>query len=179
MLLICALYWKEFFMPTTADRIEKKTVLRAPHLKVWQAISDPTQFGNWFGIRFDGPFIPGQRVTGKIVPTSVDPEIAKQQMPYKGHPIELWIDRVEPMQLFSFRWHPFANDPKAAYSNEPTTLIEFLLDEVHEGTQLTIRESGFDRIPEGRRAEAYESNEGGWTAQLKLIEKYLTAYPKE
>ena len=165
-------------MHTTTDRIEKVTTLRAPRLRVWHAITDPSQFGNWFGISFDGPFIPGRRVTGKIVPTSVDQEIAKQQAPYKDHPVELWIERIEPMRLFSFRWHPFANDPKADYSNEATTLIEFLLDEVPEGTRLTIRESGFDRIPEDRRTEAYESNEGGWTAQLKLIEKYLAVHAK-
>ena len=160
-------------MQTTMDRIEKKTVLRAPSQRVWHAISDPKQFGSWFGIRFDGPFAPGAKVTGKIVPTTADPEIAKQQADYVGLPVELTIDRIEPMRLFSFRWHPFAIDTKVDYSKEPTTLVEFLLDEVPDGTQLTVRESGFDGIPAERRAEAFEANAGGWAAQLKLIEKHL------
>src|SRR5262245_24234161 len=125
-------------MQTTADRIEKQTILRAPRERVWRAISDPSQFGSWFGMHFDGPFTPGKRISGTIVPTSADQEIAKLQAPYEGFPVELWIERIEPMRLFSFRWHPFAIDPKADYSNEPTTLNEFLLDEDPEGTKLTI-----------------------------------------
>ena len=165
-------------MQTTADRIEKKATLRAPLERVWRAVSNAQEFGSWFGIRFEGPFVPGKRVTGKIVPTTVDAEIAKLQAPHAGLPADVWIERIEPPRLLSFRWHPYAIDQEVDYSNEPTTLIEFLLGEVPAGTELTIRESGFDRLPVDRRAEAYESNEGGWAAQLKLIEKYLAAHPK-
>jgi hypothetical protein len=83
------------------------------------------------------------------------------------------VDRIEPMRLFSFRWHPGAVDPDVDLSREPTTLVVFELEERQDGTLLTITESGFDSIPIARRAEAFEGNEQGWAAQLTLIEKYL------
>jgi len=158
---------------STTDRIEKKVLLRAPRERVWRAISDAVQFGTWFGVEFDGPFVAGQRITGKMRPTVVDPEVAKMQEPYAGMAFDYTIDRIEPMQLFSFRWHPFAIDPKVDYSNEPATLVVFELDEVPGGTQLTITETGFDRIPLERRAKAFAANEGGWQKQTELIKKYL------
>ncbi len=155
------------------DRIEKKVLLRAPGQRVWQAISDARQFGSWFGVSFDGAFAAGARLTGKITPTTVDAEIAKAQQPYVGMAFEVVVDRIEPMRLFSFRWHPYAVDPGTDYSQEPMTLVVFALEEVPGGTLLTITESGFDKIPLVRRAEAFKSNEQGWAAQAMLIEKYL------
>ena len=110
---------------------------------------------------------------GRIVPTKADPEVAKTQEPYAGALFELTVERIEPMRLFSFRWHPFAVDPKVDYSAEPTTLVTFELESVAGGTQLTITESGFDRIPAGRRGKAFEMNDQGWTHQIRLVEKYL------
>lgn len=155
------------------DRIEKRMIVRAPRERVWRAISEAKQFGSWFGVEFDGEFAAGTRLTGKIAPTKVDPEVAKLQQPYVGFPFEFHIERIEPVSLFSFRWHPSAVDRSVDYSAEPMTLVEFRLEEVAQGTLLTITESGFDRIPLERRAKAFTSNEGGWTHQLKLIEKYL------
>lgn len=155
------------------DRIEKKVLLRASRQKVWSAISDAQQFGSWFGMRFDGAFVAGARLTGKITPTSVDAEVAKAQAPYEGKTFEFVVDRIEPQHLFSFRWHPYAVDPNIDYSREPMTLVVFALEEVSGGRLLTITESGFDQIPLARRAEAFQANEGGWAAQAMLIEKFL------
>ena len=160
-------------MSSATDRIEKKVVLRAPRERVWHAISDSKEFGTWFGVRFDGPFAADKRMIGKIVPTAVDPEVAKLQEPHKGMAFEFAIDRVEPQELFSFRWHPSAVDSSVDYTKEPSTLVVFELQEVAGGTMLTVTESGFDRIPIERRAKAFAANEGGWTHQMKLIEKYL------
>jgi len=160
-------------MSPTPDRIEKRMILRAPRERVWRAISEAKQFGSWFGVKFAGEFAAGTRLTGQIAPTTVDPEVAKLQQPYAGFPFEFHIERIEPMSLFSFRWHPSAGDRNVDYSAEPMTLVEFRLEEVAQGTLLTITESGFDRIPLERRAKAFTSNEGGWTHQLRLIEKYL------
>jgi uncharacterized protein YndB with AHSA1/START domain len=160
-------------MTTPADRIEKRILLRAPLDRVWRAISDAKQFGNWFGVEFDNDFVAGARMIGKCVPTKVDPEAARAQEAYAGTAFEVHIDRVEPMRLFSYRWHPFALDPDVEYSNEPMTLVSFELEEVRDGTMLTITESGFDGIPLGRRADAFEANEEGWIAQTLLIEKYV------
>jgi uncharacterized protein YndB with AHSA1/START domain len=157
----------------TTDRIEKTVLLRAPHERVWRAITDAKQFGTWFGVELDGPFTAGQRVTGRIVPTQVDAAVAKEQEPFAGLPVEWTVDRIEPMRVFSFRWHPFAIDPKVDYSHEPTTLVMFELEEVAGGTRLTITESGFDQIPLERRAKAFAANEGGWAAQAELVALYL------
>ena len=158
---------------SNTDRIEKKVLLRAPRERVWRAISDAKQFGTWFGVEFDGPFVAGQRITGKMTPTKVDPEVARMQEPYAGMAFDYTVDQIEPMRLFSFRWHPFAIDPKVDYSKEPATLVVFELEEVTGGTQLTITESGFDRIPLERRAKAFAANEGGWQKQIELIARYL------
>jgi uncharacterized protein YndB with AHSA1/START domain len=160
-------------MATDTDRIVKKVMLRAPHHRVWSAISDASQFGSWFGVRFDGPFVAATNVTGRIVPTTVDAEVARSQEAYAGTAFEISIDRVEPTRLFSFRWHPYAVERGVDYSKEPTTLVVFELEEVSGGTMLTLTESGFDRIPIERRAKAFASNQQGWTAQMQLIEKYL------
>ncbi|MEO6369390.1 MAG: SRPBCC family protein [Steroidobacteraceae bacterium] len=155
------------------DRIEKSILLRATRERVWRAITDANEFGTWFGVAFDGPFKAGTRLTGKIVPTKVDPEIARLQEPHSGKPFEFTVDAIEPMQRISFRWHPYAVEPGVDYSAEPTTLIVFELQDAEDGILLTISESGFDRIPLARRAEAFKANDGGWAMQTTLLEKYL------
>jgi uncharacterized protein YndB with AHSA1/START domain len=162
-------------MSSSTDRIEKKILLRASQERVWRAVSDAKEFGSWFGVAFDGPFVAGARLAGRIVPTKVDAEVAKSQEPYSGASFECIVEQIEPMRFFSFRWHPFAVDPGVDYSREPTTLVAFELQEVAGGTELTITESGFDRIPLERRAKAFAANDEGWSAQARLIEKYLAA----
>ena len=156
--------------PSSTDRIQKKVHLRAPRNRVWKAISDSKQFGSWFGMKVEGPFTANTTVKATIVPTTVDPEVAKEQKAFEGMPFELYIERVEPERLFTFRWHPGAMQPKP---EDPTTLVCFELEDAADGILLTVTESGFDRIPLARRAKAFAENEGGWAAQMKLIEKYL------
>lgn len=143
------------------DRIEKKVVLKAPQSRVWRALTDSGEFGKWFGMTVEGSFQVGKTVGGNIT--------------YKGTPVrvEFTPEKIEPETRFSYRWHPFALDPKVDYSKEPTTLVEFRLAEAAEGTVLTVVESGFDRIPQLRRDEAFRMNEGGWTGQLKNIQRYV------
>jgi uncharacterized protein YndB with AHSA1/START domain len=160
-------------MNSDTDRIEKSVLLRAPRERVWRAISDAGEFGKWFGVQFDGSFVTNARVTGRRVGTVVDPEIAKRQRTNPSKTLEFFVDRIEPMERFSFRWHPYAVDPSIDYSKEPTTLVVFELQDAPEGTRLTVTESGFDRIPLGRRAEAFARNTEGWTIQTTLVEKYL------
>jgi uncharacterized protein YndB with AHSA1/START domain len=159
------------------DRIEKHIILRAPLKRVWQAIADSSEFGSWFGMRFDGPFAPGARMRAVIVPTSVNDDVAKGQKKYEGTAFEIVIDRIEPERLFSFRWHPGAVDPGIDYAVEPTTLVVFSLEPVPQGVMLTVTESGFDQIPLARRAKAFSLNEQGWSIQMTLIEAYLVKVP--
>jgi uncharacterized protein YndB with AHSA1/START domain len=153
------------------DRIEKTVVLRAPLERVWRAIGDSQQFGQWFGARFEGPFVAGQPLKGKIVPTSMDAEIAQLQKPHEGTPFEVVVVRVDPPHHLSFKWHPYAKDVNTAH--EPMTLVAFDLEPHADGVLLTITESGFDGIPLDRRAAAFKANEGGWTMQARLIERYV------
>jgi uncharacterized protein YndB with AHSA1/START domain len=154
------------------DRIEKKILLRAPRSRVWRALADSGEFGHWFGVKFDAPFTPGGAMRGVMIGTKVDPEVAAAQQPYQGDPFEITIERIEPERLFSFRWHPSTKRGED-YSNEPTTLIEFILEEVSGGVMLTVTESGFDRIPLARRAQAFTGNEQGWGMMIKVIETYV------
>jgi uncharacterized protein YndB with AHSA1/START domain len=153
------------------DRIKKEILLRAPVDRVWRAVSESDRFGSWFGVDFDGPFVAGSRLTGRITPTQVNAEIARAQEPYAGKSFDVWVERLEPMRLFSFRWHPGATDVED--SSEPTTLVAFELEEAEGGTRLTITESGFDQIPIEKRAKVFADNEGGWTMQIELIAAYL------
>jgi uncharacterized protein YndB with AHSA1/START domain len=157
----------------STDRIEKTILLRAPLKRVWRALSDSTEFGNWFGMRFNAPFAPGATMTAVIVPTAVNQEAAEMQKPYEGISFEIKIEQMQPERLFSFRWHPGAVEPGIDYASEPTTLVIFTLEKAPDGVQLTVTESGFDQIPLARRAKAFSANEGGWTLVIKLIEEYL------
>ena len=159
------------------DRIEKQILLKAPLKRVWRALSDAKEFGDWFGIKFDAPFVPGAILQGVIVGTKVNAEVAKGQKEYEGLSFEIKIEQMQPERLFSFRWHPGAVEPGYDYSSEPTTLVVFTLEKVPDGVQLTVTETGFDQLPLARRAKAFTANEGGWTIVIKLIEEYLAKNP--
>ncbi len=149
----------------SADRIERKIVLMAPRSRVWRAIADAAEFGSWFGVKLEAPFAPGAQVTGRITSRG-----------YEHVVMSITIERIEPERLFSFRWHPYAIEPGVDYSSEPTTLVEFTLDEAAGGgIELTVVESGFDRVPAARRAEAFRMNDEGWAGQLKNIERHVSS----
>jgi uncharacterized protein YndB with AHSA1/START domain len=147
----------------SSDRIEKQAILKAPVARVWSAISDAKQFGAWFRLALEGEFREGETIRGRITHPG-----------YEHLTAELFVERIDPPRYFSYRWHPYAVDPSVDYSQEPTTLVEFEVAEAPEGTRLTIRESGFDRLPAGRRAEALRMNSGGWDAQLENVDEYVT-----
>lgn len=156
-----------------SDRIRKTILLRATRERVWQAITDSTQFGQWFGVSLQGPFVAGERVRGRIVPTAVDPEVAKMQEPWTGLAFDFLVERIEPMRLFSFRWHPGEDPVQSGAPDDQMTTVTFELADNPGGVLLTITESGFDRIPLERRAKAFADNDGGWEMQTRLIEKFL------
>ncbi len=157
----------------STDRIEKKILLHAPRQRVWRALSDATEFGTWFGMKFDGPFVVGAKMRCSIAPTTVNAEVAKAQKPHEGIPFEITIEQIEPERVFSFRWHPHAIERGVDYSGEPTTLIVFALEEVADGVMLTVTESGFDQIPLARRAKAFTANDQGWSIMVDVLEEYL------
>jgi uncharacterized protein YndB with AHSA1/START domain len=154
-------------MAEQTDRIEKRVTMKAPRARVWRALTTPAEFGSWFGVNIPGPFTPGARITGSIT----HPE-------YSHLTFEITIEKVEPERLFSWRWHPNAIDPKRDYSSEETTLVTFeLQDAPGGGTIVTVLETGFDRLPPARRAEAFRGNDEGWTAQMKNIRAHVDQTP--
>lgn len=155
----------------SSDRIEKEVVLHAPLDRVWRAISDAEEFGQWFGVRFDGPFVAGASVTGVITPTTVDDDVARAQQQHAGKSDTWHIVAIEPQRRLAFRWHPYEVEPGG--SEEPTTLVEFTLAETEQGVLLRIVESGFDKVPAARRASAFEGNSEGWAKQTELVREYL------
>lgn len=159
------------------DEIRKTILLRATRERVWRAITDSSQFGLWFGVEFRSPFTAGQRLQGRIVPTTVDPEVAKLQEPWTGVTFDFVIDRIEPMDRFVFRWHPGGDPMGPDAPDDQMTTVTFQLADAPGGVQLTIVESGFDRIPLERRAKAFTDNEGGWEMQTRLIGKFLAQRP--
>ncbi|HMJ16730.1 MAG TPA: SRPBCC family protein [Polyangiaceae bacterium] len=144
------------------DRIEKQVELRAPRSRVWRALTDAEEFGSWFGVKLQGRFVPGQAIRGKITYPG-----------FENLTLEVVVERIDPETLFSYRWHPYAIDPAVDYSSEPATLVEFRLEEVPQGTRLTVVESGFDKIPAHRREEAFRMNSEGWAEQTRNIERHV------
>jgi uncharacterized protein YndB with AHSA1/START domain len=149
-----------------ADRIEKRIELKAPVSRVWRALTDYREFGEWFRVKLDGPFVEGQVSRGHIT--------------YPGYEHVKWeavVRKIEPERLFSFTWpHPKSFDKanySADYANAPSTLVEFRLESTKNGTLLLLTESGFDQLPGDLRLEAFRRNEGGWTEQMKNIESYV------
>ena len=149
------------------DRIEKRIEINAPVSRVWQALTDHRQFGEWFRMKLDSPFVPGQVSRGNLTSPG-----------YEHVEWEFVVQQIEPERLFSLTWHPHAIDTKIDYSKEPSTLVEFRLEKTANGTLLIVTESGFDQIPVGRRAEAFRMNEAGWEEELKNIERYVTQAPQ-
>jgi uncharacterized protein YndB with AHSA1/START domain len=149
--------------PDTTDRIEKHFEVSARRSRVWRAISSSTEFGTWFRMELDGPFTPGATVFGRLTIPG-----------YEHVTLEIQVEKVEPEGYFSYRWHPYAMDPAIDYTAEPTTLVEFRLEETAGGTAITITESGFDQLPASRRAEAFRMNEAGWAGQSKKLTSHVS-----
>jgi uncharacterized protein YndB with AHSA1/START domain len=148
------------------NKIEKKIELNAPIARVWRALTDYHEFGEWFRVALESPFVVGQASRGHIT--------------WPGYEHLVWeaiVQKMEPERLFSFTWHPYAVDPAVDYSSEPPTLVEFRLEKTATGTQLTVTESGFENVPAHRRAEAFRMNDGGWTQQMKNIGAHVAQKP--
>jgi uncharacterized protein YndB with AHSA1/START domain len=144
------------------NSIEKRIELKAPVARVWRALTDYREFGEWFRVKLDGPFVAGEKSHGFIT--------------WPGYEHIEWnavVQEIEPERLFSFTWHPYGIDPKVDYTKETPTLVEFRLEKTATGTLLVVTESGFDKVPSDRRAEAFRMNDKGWAQQIKNIEAHV------
>lgn len=148
------------------ERIAKQVELDAPPSRVWRALTDHREFGEWFRVKLDGPFVAGAVSRGRITYPG-----------YEHLPWQARVQQIEPEHLFSFNWPPYAVDPERDYANEPETLVEFRLEKTAHGSLLRVTESGFDALPGDRRDEAFRMNDGGWDEQMKNIKAYLAARP--
>jgi uncharacterized protein YndB with AHSA1/START domain len=149
-----------------SDRIEKEIELKAPISRVWRALTDYREFGEWFRVKLEGPFVVGQVSGGQLTHPG-----------YEHLRMEVVVQKIEPERYFSYTWHPYAIDPKVDYSQETPTLVEFRLEKSATGTLLKVTESGFDKIPSARRLEAFRMNDNGWAQQLQNIESHVAERP--
>jgi uncharacterized protein YndB with AHSA1/START domain len=149
-----------------SDRIEKQIELKAPVSRVWRALTDYQEFGEWFRVKLEGPFVAGQVAEGFITWPG-----------YEHLRMEIVVQKIGPERYFSYTWHPYALDPKVDYSKETPTLVEFTLEKTAKGALLKVTESGFDKIPSARRLEAFRMNDNGWAQQLENIESYVAERP--
>ncbi len=149
-----------------SDHVEKHIELNAPLSKVWRALTDHREFGEWFGVKLNDPFVLGKTTRGQITHPG-----------YEHLKWEVVVKKMEPEHLFSFTWHPYAVDSKIDYSKEESTLVEFKLEKTLKGTLLTVIESGFEKVPANRRVEAFRMNERGWAVQMENIEKHVATNP--
>jgi uncharacterized protein YndB with AHSA1/START domain len=149
-----------------SDRVEKSIELKAPVARVWRALTDYREFGVWFRVKLEAPFVPGQISRGQITWPG-----------YEHHTMQVVVQKIEPERLFSFTWHPYGLDKSRDYSQETPTLVEFTLEKTANGTLLRVVESGFDKIPADRRAEAFRMNDNGWAQQMENIAKHVAQTP--
>ncbi len=151
-------------MSPTTDRIEKQVFIKAARTRVWRALTDQTEFGQWFRVKLADAFSPGARITGQVLYAG-----------YEHLPFTITVEQLVPERLFSWRWIPNAIEAGKDYSREPTTLVVFELEEAPGGTLLKVTESGFDRVPPERRETAYRGNENGWRLQMQNIERHVAS----
>jgi uncharacterized protein YndB with AHSA1/START domain len=144
------------------DRIEKQIELKAAPARVWRALTDYKEFGEWFGVKLEKPFAPGATTTGNLTVPG-----------YEHLRMEVMVQEMEPERFFSYKWHPYAVEPEVDYSQEEPTLVEFRLEKSERGTSLTVTESGFSKVPAHRREEAFRMNDHGWAQQMKDIQEYV------
>jgi uncharacterized protein YndB with AHSA1/START domain len=158
-------------------------VLNASPARVWRALTDAREFGQWFGVELEGTFVEGERIAATFAHEIDEVALAEYQRKLGLKPSKIkqpegrltfcTVERVEPERYFSFRWSPYGIDAEADPQNEPQTLVEFRLEPAAEGTLLTIVESGFDRVPAHRRERAFRMNEGGWSAQAQNVKRHV------
>lgn len=147
----------------STDRFEQVVHLKAPRSRVWQAISRANELATWFRLKdVRGELGPGATVRATI-----------GEPGYEHLSFVAAIVRFEPERVLAWRWHPGAPPHDGAYDHEPTTLVEFQLEDEGTGTRLTIRESGFDALPPARRDPALRGNREGWAIQAQRIARHV------
>ena len=145
------------------DTIERSINLNAPIDKVWRALTDYKEFGSWFLVKLENPFETDQITSGVL------------EFPgYEGMPFWVKTLTMDAPHYFSFRW-PYDEEISPDHADDPekTTLVEFRLEQSSPGTKLTVKESGFNRLPEDRRLTIFRQNEGGWKVQVGHIKDYV------
>ncbi len=153
-------------MSSSTDRIEKQVFIQAPRRRVWRALTDPTEFGQWFRVKLANGFSPGARTSGQVLHEG-----------YEHLKFNVTVEQLEPQSLFSWRWNPNAIEAARDYSREATTLVVFELHDAPGGTLLKVIESGFDKLPAERRDQAFRGNENGWSIQMQNIARHVSSTP--
>jgi uncharacterized protein YndB with AHSA1/START domain len=148
---------------TMQDVIEREFVTKASKDRVFNAITDPEQIVSWFPDAIEGDLKKGERVVFE----------------FKGHgKSQVYIVAVDPTDYFAYRWVPGSNTDPAGVGKDildrPNTLVDFRLEEIPEGTKVSLRESGFASLPAETMEKALGENTQGWGFMLGRLEKLLS-----
>ncbi len=145
------------------DKIEKTIDLKAPVERVWRALTDHKEFGEWFRVALERPFVVGETTAGNIT--------------YEGHEhmrLEARVKTMDRNKLFAYSWCPVADQDGNGLLGGPETLVEFKLEAIESGTRLTIVESGFSVLTDDeQRAQAFRQNSEGWEIQTQNIAAHV------
>lgn len=129
------------------DTIERQMTFRVPRETVWAAITEPEQIARWFGTGAELDLRPGGEGT-----------LSWENL---GVTTSITVEAVDPPSRFAYRWQSNRAGPK--------TLVEFRLEEIPNGTRLTLVESGFGQLGE----DSWQGNEYGWDEELGDLRAYL------
>lgn len=138
------------------DSIERVMTLPVPIERAWSAITDPAEVRQWFGDQSDYELREG----------------GEGRFKWGDEGSRMRIVTLEPPRRFVYRWAPGNDDQSIPFDEMPTTLVEYVLESIPDGTRLTLTESGFASLPAEQREGSFADNSEGWTSELAKLVTY-------
>lgn len=143
---------------TTENEIVAKFVTNASAQQVWKSLTTKDGWEAWFSDRVESEFTVG----GPL------------EMYFEGHgTVNATVTEREELKCFAYCWHPGEAGQSLAETDAERTTVRFTLKDVDGKVELTMTEFGFERIPVGRRPQAFADNQGGWTYMIEQFEVWL------
>jgi uncharacterized protein YndB with AHSA1/START domain len=135
------------------DQVRRVIEIRAPRERVWSALTEPSELLRWFPTRRAEIDL---RTGGEA------------SFVWEDGADEAVVDVVDPLDRLVFRWRPAGLD-------RPFTTVSFELEDVEDGTRLTLVESGFASLPDQIARQSQRGNDAGWLDELEELGTYLEA----
>ncbi|MEI9907007.1 MAG: SRPBCC domain-containing protein [Actinomycetota bacterium] len=142
------------------DVIVREIIVKASKERVYKAITDLKEITAWFPEAVeDGTLEVGQR------PIFVFNE--------GKHKARIYIEAANPYTYFAYRWVPSGDGFLGDVLTVTNTLVEFHIEELVDGTKVTLKESGFASFAPEVAEERFKDNSGGWEYMMDRLEKVL------